>query len=115
MQALQVASAEQMALGDILRIEVGDEVYAVRTVGYGAMITEMLVAVIALIAACTLNPGEYFAINMAGEPAAVVATINKQGYPVTVAAMDELARDMGEEKLFGRAGGAPRVVPSVHR
>ena len=84
-----------------------DKESAVRTVGYGAMITEMLVAVIALIAACTLEPGEYFAINMAGEPAAVVATVNAQGYPVTETQMAVLAHEMGEEKLFGRAGGAP--------
>lgn len=84
-----------------------DRESAVRTVGYGAMITEMLVAVIALIAACTLNPGEYFAINMAGSPESVIHAVNAQGYPVTMDQMRNLAHEMGEEKLFGRAGGAP--------
>ncbi len=80
---------------------------AVRFVGYGAMITEMLVAVMALIAACTLEPGVYFAMNMKGDPAAVVAQIDAAGFPVSVAGMQALAKEMGEPTLFGKAGGAP--------
>lgn len=83
----------------------------IRSVAYGAMITEMLVALMALVAACALQPGEYFAIN-AGinktmAPAQVVDTITAAGYPVTVAGMDKLSADIGEKTMFGRAGGAP--------
>ncbi len=79
----------------------------IRIVGYGAMITEMLVGLFALIAACSMVPGEYFAINMKGEPAQVVAAISAQGFPVTMAQMDTLAASVGETTMFGRSGGAP--------
>ena len=79
----------------------------IRIIGYGAMITEMLVGLLALIAACSMVPGEYFAINMKGEPAQVVAAISAQGFPVTMAQMDALAESVGEKSMFGRAGGAP--------
>ena len=83
----------------------------IRSVAYGAMVTEMLVALMALVAACALQPGEYFAIN-AGinktmAPAAVVEVISTAGFPVTVAGMDKLAADIGEKTMFGRVGGAP--------
>lgn len=84
-----------------------DRESAVRFVGYGAMITEMLVAVTALIAACTLEPGVYFAINMKGDPTAVIAQVNAAGFPVSAEQMRELADRMGEPSLFGKAGGAP--------
>ena len=79
----------------------------IRLVGYGAMITEMLVAIMALIAACTMQPGEYFAINMKGEPAAVVEKITALGFPVTTGDMSSLAASVGEKSLIGRTGGAP--------
>jgi carbon starvation protein len=79
----------------------------VRTIGYGAMITEMLVAIMALIAACALEPGVYFAINMKGDPAAVVQTVTAAGFPVTVEEMNRLAADLGEKTMIGRTGGAP--------
>lgn len=79
----------------------------IRVIGYGAMITEMLVGVMALIAACTMHPGEYFAINMKGEPAAVTARVTSLGYPITEAQMAQLADDVGEHTMIGRAGGAP--------
>lgn len=83
----------------------------VRSVAYGAMITEMMVALMALIAACALQPGQYFAIN-AGinksmAPEQVVKVISEAGFPVTVAEMNTLASDIGEKTMFGRAGGAP--------
>jgi len=83
----------------------------IRSVAYGAMITEMLVALMALVAACALQPGEYFAIN-AGinktmAPTEVVGVISNAGFPVTVAGMDKLAADIGEKTMFGRVGGAP--------
>ena len=83
----------------------------IRSVAYGAMVTEMLVALMALIAACSLQPGQYFAIN-AGinktmPPAQVVEAVTAAGFPVTVQEMDKLAADIGEKTMFGRAGGAP--------
>ena len=84
---------------------------AIRSVAYGAMITEMLVALMALVAACALQPGEYFAIN-AGinktmSPEQVVGVVSAAGFPVTVEGMNKLASDIGEKTMFGRAGGAP--------
>jgi carbon starvation protein len=79
----------------------------IRIIGYGAMITEMLVGLLALVAACSMVPGEYFAINMKGDPAQVVASMTAQGFPVTMAQMDALAASVGERSMFGRTGGAP--------
>jgi len=79
----------------------------IRVVGYGAMITEMCVGIMALIAACAMAPGEYFAINMKGEPAAVVAKVTALGFPVTEAQMADLAASVGEKTMVGRTGGAP--------
>ncbi len=79
----------------------------IRLVGYGAMITEMLVGIMALIAATTMPPGEYFAINMKGEPAAVVEKITALGFPVTEQQMADLAANVGEKSMIGRTGGAP--------
>jgi carbon starvation protein len=79
----------------------------IRVVGYGAMITEMLVGIMALIAACAMPPGEYFAINMKGEPAVVTQKITALGFPVTEQEMADLAERVGEKSLVGRTGGAP--------
>jgi carbon starvation protein len=79
----------------------------VRNIGYGAMITEMMVALMAIIAACVLSPGQYFAINAKGAPEQVVATVSAAGFPVTQAEMQTLAHELGEDTMFGRAGGAP--------
>jgi carbon starvation protein len=78
-----------------------------RLVGYGAMITEMLVGVMALIAACVMSPGEYFAINMKGAAADVVAQVTALGFPVTEEQMRALAAAVGEQTMIGRTGGAP--------
>lgn len=89
-----------------------DRENSIRSIAYGAMVTEMLVALMALIAACALQPGEYFAINAGAlnkaMPAAqVTEAITAAGFPVTVAGMDKLAADIGEKTMFGRTGGAP--------
>jgi carbon starvation protein len=81
-------------------------------VGYGAMIAESFVGVMAIIAACTLQPGTYFAVNsgagmVGGSPTAAVNTISNWGFPVTDAQMAELAQHVGEKTLFFRTGGAP--------
>ena len=79
----------------------------VRIIGYGAMITEMIVALMAMIAACVLEPGEYFAINTKGTPTEVVAKVSSAGFPVTEQQMQTLATNLGESTMFNRAGGAP--------
>ncbi|MBZ5531106.1 MAG: carbon starvation protein A [Acidobacteriia bacterium] len=83
-----------------------------RMVGYGAMMAESFVGIMAMIAACTLQPGTYFAVNsgagmVGGSPTAAVATISGWGFPVTADQMNTLAGAVGEKSLFFRTGGAP--------
>jgi carbon starvation protein len=79
----------------------------IRSIGYGAMVTEMMVALMAMIAACVLEPGEYLAINTKGAPIEVVAKVSAAGFAVTEQQMQTLATDLGESTMFNRAGGAP--------
>lgn len=79
----------------------------IRDIGYGAMVTEMMVALMAMIAACVIQPGEYFAINTKGTPTEVVAKVSAAGFPVTEGEMSTLAHSLGEQTMFNRAGGAP--------
>ena len=84
-------------------------------VGYGSMLLESFVAVMAMIAACALEPGVYFAVNspagVVGKTAeAAVATISSWGFPVTAAQMAALAKTVGETTLFNRTGGAPSLA-----
>jgi carbon starvation protein len=93
---------------------IGSETHC-RSVGYGSMMLESVVAVIALIAATLLDPGVYFAINspsgLVGSTAeAAVQTISSWGFPVTVEQMHSLAKEMGESSLFARTGGAPSLA-----
>src|SRR5258707_12638308 len=81
------------------------ESYA-RPIGYGAMCLESLVAIMALIAACTLDPGVYLSMNVKGLAIETAAKVSALGFPVTVQQMDQLAGTIGEKTLFGRTGGA---------
>ena len=84
-------------------------------VGYGSMLAESFVAIMAMVAACVLHPGVYFAVNspagvVGANPGAAVATISSWGFPVTVPEMAALARNVGESSLFARTGGAPSLA-----
>jgi carbon starvation protein len=84
-------------------------------IGYGSMLLESFVAIMAMIAACVLQPGVYFAVNapagiVGATPQAAVETITSWGFPVTVADMETLASDVGEATLFHRTGGAPSLA-----
>ena len=81
---------------------------SIRTIGYGAMVVEMMVALMALVAACVMQPGEYFAINSKGVPAEVTSSLTAAGFPVSVQQMTRsVSHNTGETTMFGRAGGAP--------
>jgi carbon starvation protein len=91
----------------------------VRPVGYGAMCLESLVAILALVAACTLEPGVYLSINMkvagATPEAVAIATAAKvngfgEVFKVSVEQMQHLAESVHEESLFGRTGGAATLA-----
>jgi carbon starvation protein len=86
-----------------------------RFIGYGAMMMESFVAIMAMIAATVLEPGVYFAINspagiVGANAVEAVAKISSWGFTVTTAQMDELAKAMGETSLFARTGGAPSLA-----
>src|SRR6267378_1393407 len=85
------------------------ESYA-RPIGYGAMCLESLVAIMAIIAACTLEPGVYLSMNVKGEAATTIAKVSALNFPVTVEHMNELANQIGEKSLFGRTGGAATLA-----
>src|SRR6202167_3453574 len=80
-----------------------------RLVGYGGMLAESMVAIMAMIAASILQPGVYFAVNspagVVGQaPDAAATTISSWGFPVTAAQMATLAHAVGEQTLFNRTG-----------
>ncbi len=84
-------------------------------VGYGSMLTESFVGLMALIAAATLDPGVYFAMNVGtatlGPTAETAAArIAEWGFAVTPQQLDMLAKEMGEATLLSRTGGAPSLA-----
>jgi carbon starvation protein len=86
-----------------------------RAVGYGSMLLESFVALMALIAAASLQPGIFFAVNspagiVGSTPYAASAMITSWGFPVTASDMQQLATDVGEKTLFYRTGGAPSLA-----
>jgi carbon starvation protein len=86
-----------------------------RMVGYGAMLMEAFVAIMALIAACVLQPGVYFAMNA---PPALIGTtveqaaqtISQWGFVITPDILSQTAREIGETSILSRAGGAPTLA-----
>jgi len=86
-----------------------------RFIGYGAMLLESFVGVTAMVAACAMPPGVYFAINspsgiVGGTGDAAAATISGWGYPLQAQTMSDLAHKVGEIILWNRAGGAPSLA-----
>jgi carbon starvation protein len=86
-----------------------------RFIGYGAMLLESFVGVMAMVAACAMPPGVYFAINspasiVGATPETAAATISGWGFPLTADTMTGLAHKVGELTLLNRAGGAPSLA-----
>ncbi|MBB5207219.1 carbon starvation protein [Chiayiivirga flava] len=87
----------------------------VRMIGYGGMLMEAFVAIMALVAACVLEPGVYFALN---SPAALIGTdvvnaarvISEWGFVVTPDILAQTAKDVGEASILSRTGGAPTLA-----
>jgi carbon starvation protein len=90
----------------------------VRFIGYGAMLMESFVAVMAMIAATTLDPGVYFAMNA---PASVLGdtvqsasqAVNGFGFQVSPETLQQTADNVGEESIIGRTGGAPTLAVGI--
>ncbi len=86
-----------------------------RFIGYGGMLMESFVAIMALVAASTIDPGVYFAMN---SPAAVLGTtaqtaaaaVTQMGFVITPETLEQMARDVGEHTIISRAGGAPTLA-----
>jgi carbon starvation protein len=86
-----------------------------RFIGYGAMLLESFVGVMAMVAACAMPPGVYFAINsppgvVGAAPEVATATISSWGYQVNAPTMTNLAHAVGEQTLLNRTGGAPSLA-----
>ncbi|HTG48841.1 MAG TPA: carbon starvation CstA family protein [Gemmatimonadales bacterium] len=86
-----------------------------RLIGYGGMLMESFVAVMAMCAAALLDPGVYFAINaplatLGGTAASAAEVIRGWGFTLTPEQITGLAREVGEQTLLGRAGGAPSLA-----
>jgi carbon starvation protein len=87
----------------------------IRFIAYGGMLTESFVAIMALTAACVLDPGIYFVMN---SPAAIIGTtpekaaqvISQWGFVITPDAITQTAKDIGENTILSRAGGAPTLA-----
>ncbi|MFC5550514.1 carbon starvation CstA family protein [Massilia aerilata] len=86
-----------------------------RFIGYGGMLMESFVAIMALVAASTIDPGVYFAMN---SPAALVGTtaqtaataVSNLGFVITPETLTQMAKDVGENTIISRAGGAPTLA-----
>ncbi|WP_037585951.1 carbon starvation CstA family protein [Stenoxybacter acetivorans] len=84
-------------------------------IGYGGMLMESFVAIMALAAAATLDPGIYFAMNsptalLSTDPAHAAEVITQMGFAVTPDAITQMAADVGENTILSRAGGAPTLA-----
>ncbi|SFM13052.1 carbon starvation CstA family protein [Rugamonas rubra] len=86
-----------------------------RFIGYGAMLMESFVAIMALVAASTIEPGIYFAMNspaalIGTTPEAVAQVVSNWGFHLTPDMLTQTAKDVGEASIISRAGGAPTLA-----
>ncbi|MDU9397226.1 carbon starvation CstA family protein [Pseudomonas sp. zfem003] len=89
-----------------------------RYIGYGGMLMESFVAIMAMVAASVIEPGVYFAMNsppavVGSDVAAVAATVSSWGFTITPEQLEATARDIGEHTILARAGGAPTLAVGI--
>ena len=89
-----------------------------RYIGYGGMLMESFVAIMAMVAASVIEPGVYFAMNspaaiVGGDVVTVAQTVSSWGFAITPDALTALAKDIGETTVLARAGGAPTLAVGI--
>ncbi|MEB0225108.1 carbon starvation CstA family protein [Pseudomonas sp. 10S4] len=89
-----------------------------RYIGYGGMLMESFVAIMAIVAASVIEPGVYFAMNspaaiVGGDVVQVAQTVSSWGFAITPEALQAVARDIGETTVLARAGGAPTLAVGI--
>ncbi|MCU1718198.1 carbon starvation CstA family protein [Pseudomonas sp. 5P_3.1_Bac2] len=89
-----------------------------RYIGYGGMLMESMVAIMAMVAASVIEPGVYFAMNsppavVGADVASVAAAVSNWGFVITPEALDAVAKDIGEHSILNRAGGAPTLAVGI--
>ncbi|KAB0519152.1 MULTISPECIES: carbon starvation CstA family protein [Pseudomonas] len=89
-----------------------------RYIGYGGMLMESFVAIMAMVAASVIEPGVYFAMNspaavVGGDVVAVAQTVSSWGFAITPEALQAVAHDIGETTILARAGGAPTLAVGI--
>lgn len=87
-------------------------------IGYGAMLMEAFVAIMALVGASILDPGIYFAMNspaavLGTDPASAAHAVTAMGFPVSADLLVQTARDVGEHTIVSRTGGAPTLAVAM--
>ena len=89
-----------------------------RYIGYGGMLMESFVAIMAMVAASVIEPGVYFAMNspaavVGADVATVAQTVSSWGFLITPEQLEAVARDIGEHTVLARAGGAPTLAVGI--
>jgi carbon starvation protein CstA len=89
-----------------------------RYIGYGGMLMESFVAIMAMVAASVIDPGVYFAMNspaavVGGDVVSVAQTITSWGFAITPDTLTAVAKDIGENTVLARAGGAPTLAVGI--
>ncbi|UII70810.1 carbon starvation protein A [Pseudomonas sp. HN11] len=89
-----------------------------RYIGYGGMLMESFVAIMAMVAASVIEPGVYFAMNspaavVGSDVVAVAQTVSSWGFAITPEALTAVAHDIGETTILARAGGAPTLAVGI--
>lgn len=89
-----------------------------RYIGYGGMLMESFVAIMAMVAACVIEPGVYFAMNspaalVGSDAQSVAAAVSQWGFHITPDQLNQVAKDVGEHTILARAGGAPTLAVGI--